>query len=78
MKEIFTGVPVVLVRLGYDEAHCHKVMHLAQCCNSETFNFYMDHLGINFLNNMFSMIHGELYMYFYSRTLGCVKHAGGV
>lgn len=63
-KEIFTGVHVVLVRLGYYEAHCHKVMHLAQSCNSETFSFYIDHLGIIFFNNMFSMIHREPYMYF--------------
>lgn len=77
VKEFFTRVHLVLVRLGYYEARCHEVMHLAQNCNSETLNFYMDHLGISFFN-MLSMIHRELYMYFYSRTLGCVKHADGI
>lgn len=63
-KEIFTGVHVVLVKRYSNKAHCHKVMHLAQCCTSETFHFYMDHLGIYFFNNMFSMIHRQLYLYF--------------
>lgn len=69
---------------GFCRSTCHPAKAgilwgtLSRDCPPGSMLSFWNVLELIFFNDMFSMIHRELNMYFYSRALECVKHADSI